>query len=295
MRVAHVVPALFGPDGIVGGAERYAFELARHMAARVPTTLVTFGERNRHETVGSLEVHVLGNPWYVRGQRTNPFHPRLFTALSGAEIVHCHQQHIVMSSAAALWCRTRRRRVFVSELGGGGWDVSAYVSTDGWFHGHLHLSDYSRRICRHEHLATAQVIGGGVDGDKFSPDSSVVRDGGALFVGRILPHKGIDHLIRGLPPGMLLTIAGPRPDGDTAGTLANLAVGRNVSFKHGLDDDGIRAGISARHLHRAAECLPYIQRDGDCGAGAVRTNAPRGHGVRGARDLHQRGEFAGDR
>ena len=101
MRVVHIVPALFGPDGIVGGAERYAFELARHMATRVPTTLVTFGERNRHETVGSLEVRVLGNPWYVRGQRTNPFHPRLFTALGGAEIVHCHQQHVVMSSAAA--------------------------------------------------------------------------------------------------------------------------------------------------------------------------------------------------
>ena len=53
MRVVHIVPALFGPDGIVGGAERYAFELARHMAARVPTTLVTFGDRDRHETRGA--------------------------------------------------------------------------------------------------------------------------------------------------------------------------------------------------------------------------------------------------
>ena len=237
MRVVHIVPALFGPDGIVGGAERYAFELARHMAARVPTTLVTFGERNRHETVGSLEVRVLGNPWYVRGQRSNPFHPRLFTALSGAEIVHCHQQHVVMSSAAALWCRARRRRVFVSELGGGGWDVSAYLSTDGWFHGHLHLSEYSRRIYRHEGAARAQVIGGGVDVDKFSPDSSVVRDGGALFVGRILPHKGIDYLISGLPAGMPLTIVGPQPDRETASALVRLAAGKQVCFKQGLDDE----------------------------------------------------------
>ena len=62
MRVVHLVPALFGPDGIVGGAERYAFELARHMATRVPTTLVTFGDPRRHETVGSLDVRVLGDP-----------------------------------------------------------------------------------------------------------------------------------------------------------------------------------------------------------------------------------------
>ena len=38
MRVFHVVPALFGADGIIGGAERYALELARHMALEVPTT-----------------------------------------------------------------------------------------------------------------------------------------------------------------------------------------------------------------------------------------------------------------
>ena len=136
-----------------------------------------------------------------------------------------------MSSAAALWCRARRRRVFVSELGGGGWDVSAYVSTDGWFHGHLHLSDYSRRIYRHEGAATAQVIGGGVDVDKFSPDSSVVRDGGALFVGRILPHKGIDHLIRGLPPGMPLTIVGPRPDRETAGNARPPGCGQECQLQ----------------------------------------------------------------
>src|SRR5262245_53235001 len=158
MRVVHVVPALFGPDGIVGGAERYAFELARHMAAQVPTALVTFGDRTRREQVGPLEVRVLGAPWYVMGQRSNPFHVRLFTELRSAEIVHCHQRHVVMSSAAALWCRVLGRRVFVSELGGGGWDVSAYVSTDGWFHGHLHLSDYSRRVYEHQGAATARVI-----------------------------------------------------------------------------------------------------------------------------------------
>jgi hypothetical protein len=44
--VLHIVPALFGATGIVGGAERYAFELARHMADRVPTRLVSFGPRD---------------------------------------------------------------------------------------------------------------------------------------------------------------------------------------------------------------------------------------------------------
>ena len=81
------------------------------------------------------------------------------------------------------------------------------------------------------------MIGGGVDVDKFSPDSSVVRDGGALFVGRILPHKGIDHLISGLPAGMPLTIVGPQPDRETASALVRLAAGKHVCFKQGLDDE----------------------------------------------------------
>src|SRR6185295_17805086 len=94
-RVLHIVPALFGSDdGIVGGAERYALELARFMAEEVPTTLVTFGERERKETLGQLKIRVIGNPWYVRGQRTNPVSLALVSELRRADVVHCHQQHV---------------------------------------------------------------------------------------------------------------------------------------------------------------------------------------------------------
>ena len=96
----------------------------------------------------------------------------------GADIVHCHQQHVLMSSTAAAVCRATGRRVFVTDLGGGGWDISAYVSTDGWFHGHLHISEYSRNVFGHQNAPTARVILGGVDTAKFSPGEGVQRDGG---------------------------------------------------------------------------------------------------------------------
>jgi glycosyltransferase involved in cell wall biosynthesis len=206
------------------------------MAMRESTTLVTFGDRDRHERIGRLDIRVIGKPWHVRGQIQNPFAFRVLGAIAAADIVHCHQQHILMSSAAAAWCRCRGQRVFVSELGGGGWDVSAYISTDTWFHGHLHLSEYSRRIYGHEQRLSARVVGGGVDVDKFSPDAGVLRDDTVLFVGRVLPHKGIDDLIRGLPPGMSLTVAGPQPDAAYAATLAALASSKRVTFKVGLTD-----------------------------------------------------------
>jgi glycosyltransferase involved in cell wall biosynthesis len=255
--VLHLVPALFGPnDGVVGGAERYALELARHMASQTTTTLLSFGERDRNETIGQLRIRVIGNPWYVRSQRTNPVSLSLMSEMRKADVVHCHQQHVLASSLAALAGRLSRRRVFVSDLGGGGWDVSAYISTDRWFDGHLHISEYSRRVYEHEDKSWAHVISGGVDVEKFSPDVEVRRNTKALFVGRILPHKGVNDLISAAPPSMPIDVIGPAPEARFLADLKVLAAGKQVSFHHDWDD---RALVRA---YRKALCvvLPSVYR-----------------------------------
>ncbi len=192
---------------------------------------------------------MIGNAWHVRGLRGNPMSLRLPRELRDAGVVHCHQQHVVASSAAAMYCRATGRRVFVSDLGGGGWDVSAYISTDGWYHGHLHISEYSRRVFGHEGRADAHVILGGVDTERFAPVSTQRRSGDALYVGRLLPHKGVDHLIEGLPGGMHLDVIGPAPDTRYLKDLRKLAEGKDVTFRHDLDDDAlVRA-------YRSAMCI----------------------------------------
>jgi glycosyltransferase involved in cell wall biosynthesis len=259
MKVAHVVPALFSPGGVVGGAERYVLELARHMAAEVPTTLVTYGEADRETTVDALAVRVIGGAWHVRGQAANPFNPSVFGALRHADVVHCHQQHVVTSSAVALWCRLTGRRAFVSELGGGGWDVSAYVSTDRWFAGHLHLSEYSRRVFGHAGKPWARVISGGVDTARFCPDPRVERGAAPIYVGRLLPHKGIDDLLAALPCRMSLKIIGPRNETGTVEALRARAEGKSVTFCHDVDDTQLV------EEYRRALCLvlPSVYRSAD--------------------------------
>ena len=237
-RVLHIVPALFdSEDGVIGGAERYALELARHMADETPTTLLSFGERERHETVGQLKIHVLGNPWYVRGLRTNPISARMLLGLKNVDTVHCHQQHKVSSSLAAAACRLTGRPVFVSDLGGGGWDISDYISTDRWYRGHLHISEYSRSVYGQVDKSWAHVIFGGVDTKKFSPDQSVKADGSILFVGRLLPHKGVDDLIRAVTPAMRLKIIGRAEHPDYFEVLKGLAREKRVEFVLDCDDE----------------------------------------------------------
>jgi len=256
-RVLHVSPAWFGEDGgITGGGERYALELARHMARETPTTLVAFGERDRSLTIDDLSVRIIGSPWYVRGQRNNPISLALLAELRRADVVHCHQGHVLASSLAALACRLSGRRVFVSDLGGGGWDISAYVSTDRWYHGHLHLSEYSRALSGHTDQPFAQVIFGGVDTDKFSPAPAPRSRISVLFVGRILPHKGINYLIEAMPPEQELIIAGPVCDDRFLADLHRLAFGKRVIFRHDCDDAALI------EYYRAASCvvLPSVYR-----------------------------------
>ena len=255
--VLHIVPALFSSNnGVLGGAERYALELARYMAEEVPTRLITFGDRDRHETTGQLEIRVIGNARYVRGQRQNPFSSSLFGELSKASVVHCHQQHILTSSLAALACRLLRRRAFVTDLGGGGWDVSAYVSTDRWYHGHLHISEFSRRVFGHAGKPWARVILGGVDIHKFSPDESVARDGSVVFVGRLLPHKGVNDLVNAVPADMHLRIIGQLCDSRFYQDLRALSAAKQITFHHDFADSDLVS------TYRKALCvvLPSVYR-----------------------------------
>jgi glycosyltransferase involved in cell wall biosynthesis len=240
-RVLHLVPALFGDAGVYGGAERYALELARHMAERVPTTLVAFGSAARRLRDGKLRIRVLGPAWHVRGHRFNPLHAGLIPEVAKATIIHCHQQHVLASSLTAALARISGRKVFVSDLGGGGWDVSTYASTDRWYHGHMHISEYSRTLAGHKDWNRAMVILGGVDVERFHPGEGA-RNGPALFVGRLMPHKGVNDLVDAVPPDVPLELIGRPYDVQFTRDLRRRAEGKNVVFRHDCtDDDVIRA------------------------------------------------------
>ena len=195
-------------------------------------------------------------PHHVRIRKTICLRGACSRICVARNIVHCHQQHVLASSLAALYCRMSGRKVFASDLGGGGWDISSYISTDAWYHGLLHISEYSRMIAGHEHNPRAHVILGGVDTQKFSPAPSIKPRDYVLFVGRLLPHKGIDDLIRAMPDDMELQIIGQAYDQRYFDDLTRLAKCKRVIFRRDCDDAQL---IEA---YRGALCvvLPSVYR-----------------------------------
>ncbi len=214
--------------------------LARVMATRVRTSLVSFGSRAERYHDGVLEVEVLRN-WVPRGRfLVDPINPTLLARLRGADVIHCHQTHTLMSSAALLYARAAGIPIFTTNLGGGG--LGFHEALSRWYAGHLHISEFSRAAYRQQNLPTARVILGGVDLERFCPAPEVKPSGGVLFVGRLVPHKGINYLIEAIDRATPLSIIGRRwwkDDPRFQALLRRLAEGKQVRFNDHCDDAGL--------------------------------------------------------
>jgi glycosyltransferase involved in cell wall biosynthesis len=101
------------------------------------------------------------------------------------------------------------------------------------------------------------VVLGGVDAERFSPAAGGVPDHSVVFVGRLLPHKGVNDLIDALDPGVRAEIIGPAPDPRYLDELKTRARGKQITFRMNCDDSEIIES------YRRALCvvLPSVYRD----------------------------------
>jgi glycosyltransferase involved in cell wall biosynthesis len=103
----------------------------------------------------------------------------------------------------------------------------------------LHISEYSRRVFGHLNKPWAHVVLGGVDPARFIPNGGPKPAGPALFVGRLLPHKGVNDLVNALPSEMSLLIIGQPMDPQYFQDLRAMASGKQVSFRIDCSDEGL--------------------------------------------------------
>jgi glycosyltransferase involved in cell wall biosynthesis len=242
LRVCHVSPTYFAPESILGGGERFAEELARAMAARAEVKLVSFGRRPLRERPAPRYERVILKSW--SRAPLAPVSAALFRELAGADIVHCHQYFVLPTFLAALAGKLRGSRVFVSDLGGGAWTPGYQIDQSRWIAAHLPISRYAARALPGRNQRHT-VIYGGVDLARYPMRPELAHDGSVVFLGRLLPHKGIHVLIGGLPEGVTLHVIGSAQDADYLARLRELAAGKDVRFHLTLAD---------------AEVVPYLQR-----------------------------------
>jgi glycosyltransferase involved in cell wall biosynthesis len=258
VRVIQVAPTCFGADGLFGGGERYPLELARALAQEVDCELITFGRSARIVTEpGGLRIRVL-RPWArLRGHPAHPVNPALPAALAGADVVHTHHMRSAPSRVAAVACQMAGWALAVTDhgLGGGGW----WGLLPRLFDRFLAVSRFSATTLRAPPARTA-IIYGGADPARYHPPARGQEREGVLFVGRLTPHKGVDLLIRAVPPDVPLTIVGTGghnplpPESGYPELLARLARGRRVRFVAWADD----AEVAALYRRAAVFCLPSV-------------------------------------
>jgi glycosyltransferase involved in cell wall biosynthesis len=239
--VVHIVPALFGTENVFGGAERYAFELAREMSKKTNTTLVSFGDTHKSKRLDELKICVLRNWINFKRFKYDPFNPFIVSALSNADVIHYHQSSTMMASIALLVSRFRHKPIFSTNLGGSGYGLHRVMDVTSWYSGHLHISNFSQQIFGHDRLNNSRVILGGIDTDKFSPDSTSQESGEVLYVGRLLPHKGINYLIEAVQDDIPLKIIGNYAKWADRfyKLLHELAKDKQVTFCENGDDEEI--------------------------------------------------------
>lgn len=233
-KVLHLVPQLFG-GGIYGGAERYALELSRAMAAHTPTRLIGFGAPGRRRD-GALDVISFRNQLPGRRFASSPASLALWPHLAWADVIHCHQIYTMGTSLALLYGRVRHKPVFVTDHAGGGLSLQSYFNLDRWFAGRLWVSAFSRGE-RAPRPGDA-IVHAGVDERRFHPAPE--PPGGerpVLFVGRLLPVKGVDVLLRAVDAETPVVLLGPAYDTAYAEQLHQLAHGKRVRFEPPVDGE----------------------------------------------------------
>ena len=211
--------------------------MAAASGGRCTVELLSYGsEPARRQLAPGVTLRVMAG--------NHPAHPldvvswEIVDALRDADLVHVHQVFTRGGEVAVLVAKQQHKPVCVTDHGGG---TSRRLESSGGLALVDAVTAYSDFGASLVHTSVDKhVVRGGVDAEFFTPAPEPPERDRILFVGRLLPHKGIDRLIAALPPGVPLTVCGQPYSDDYAARLRALAAGKPVEFVSDRDDAGLR-------------------------------------------------------
>lgn len=240
-KVAYLTPLYFDDDSCIGGGERYPLNLAGGVAdasgGAFEVEIVSYGNkpgrRPLRPGVGLTVLKPSGRP----GHPLDVVSWDLPEAIADADLVHLHGAFTRSNEMGLLVAKQQRKRICITDHGG-------QSSSLGLNLGMLELAD--RVTCysdfgaaQHRTSRPVSVVKGGVDGTQFTPPAVRPERDRVLYVGRLLPHKGIDQLIAALPRDLPLTVCGRPYSPPYFEKLQHDAAGKDVRFVTDADDAAI--------------------------------------------------------
>ncbi|HZQ84853.1 MAG TPA: glycosyltransferase family 4 protein [Acidimicrobiales bacterium] len=263
MKIAYVTPLHFSSEedgSYIGGGERYPLNLARGVAADGTCTveLISYGAAPaRRDLAPGVTLRVLPG--------TQPSHPldvtswELVDALRDADLVHVHQVFTKGGEIAVLVARQLHKPICVTDHGGG---TTRRLESSGALalaDAIVAYSDFGASLVRA--TIPTHVIKGGVDAEFFTPPDAAGDRDRVVFVGRWLPHKGIEALIDALPAGQPLTVCGQPYSDDYTSRLRAQVQQRGLEAQVEFVSDRDDAGLRELYRRAFAVVLPSVYED----------------------------------
>lgn len=244
-KVLHISPTYFSEDSVLGGGERYAWELAKAMAKDAEVTFLSYGKEDREFTREGVRFIIVKPYGYIGGNILNPIPRGIFKHIIRNDIVHVHQIFTVLTEVTILITKLMRKSIVLTDHGGGGRTFFLKFGLAKLADALLCVSNYSSNQLKHIH-SKRKIIWGGVDLEAF-PETTNAKKEGIVTCGRVLPHKGHHHLLNAIGENSLIII-GRISDKEYMNDLKKLAEGKNVKFVHDADDNTMKEIILKSQL-----------------------------------------------
>jgi glycosyltransferase involved in cell wall biosynthesis len=252
--ILHLSPTYYAEASVVGGGEKYIHYMSsaiRTAAALrgLPVTdslLVVGDQPGQYELAPGFCCTVIqGRPWDPLSVK-----PRdLRVHLTKADIVIVHQCLSSFGLFVASHSRLQQKPVIGIDEGGGEHALVHHSAEVGRIFDAFHA--YSR-FCAGSFTdldGRVVVIPGPVDTAYYTPDTTIHKDPNLILaVGRILPHKGFERIIRALPDNLRLVIAGGVHDRAYYSYLRKLPNFSRVEIKERLTDPEVRLLMQSASL-----------------------------------------------
>ncbi|MBI4302329.1 MAG: glycosyltransferase family 4 protein [Chloroflexi bacterium] len=243
LKVALVAPTWFKYQ--TGGGARYPWELAQALSSYAQVTLVSFASgRVTNRVSNTLTVEEFPAFYFLRPlfDRQNPLPLSLtfLKILRESDLVHINQFGTLVSAIAVAYCHFKDKPIFASYHGGRGLAFTRPFPFLGkWVDEYLLVCRYMFRMFS-KYGRECRAIYVGTDTHKFRPLSGEKEKGKVLFVGRLHPIKGVEHLIDAVADlDGRLYVAGPSQSQQYLRALQDRDKGGKVIFLGRQDDQAL--------------------------------------------------------